>query len=138
MSPIRWLWLSARTVACFALAMAVMVAVNLAAAWPADQAGWGQGNARLLFDLGCYLLSGLIAALVFTSLPARPRRWHLFAWLALLLGLALAASWQMRDDWPVWFVIGLLLGMPLQALCLRRWLWPRSRHPPAPWKAAGL
>ena len=35
-------------------------------------------------------------------------------WGVLMLGVAIAAIWQVVD-WPYWFAAGIVLGVPLQA-----------------------
>lgn len=118
----RWLGRCLCALLVWMLAIALMIVFNLTAGWWADHAGGVQGSPRLLFDLLSYLLSGLTSATVLSWLPRR--HWHLRGWLTWLLLVALWACWRMGGDWPSWFVIGLLLGVPLQAWCLRRWLWP--------------
>lgn len=110
----------------FALACVALVAVNLAGGWLGDVLRLPQGTVHLAWDLGWVWIAGVLAAWLVARLAPRALRMHVSVWAVLLLGVAIAATWQV-GDWPRWFVAGIVLGVPLQAW-LGAWLALRRRR----------
>lgn len=116
-----------RSLLAFALACAVVVAVNWAGGGLADLLRLPQGARHLAWDLGWVWIAGIAAAWLVATLAPRAPRAHAAAWGALMLAVAVAAVLEV-GDWPAWFDAGVVLGAPLQA-----WLGARlALRPVAP------
>ena len=113
-----------RSLLAFVSACVVLVLANLAGGWLGDLLRLAQGTGHLAWDLGWVWIAGILAAWLVARLAPRAPRAHVMAWALLVLGVALAATWQV-GDWPAWFAAGIVLGVPLQA-----WLgaWPVLRQ----------
>lgn len=74
------------------------------------------GDARLAADLAWLWLGGIAAAWAAAALAPAARGRHVLAFFA---ALGVGALWWMLDagdDFPAWFSIGALAGLPLQGL----------------------
>lgn len=120
-----------RSALSLALAAATLVGVNLAGAWLSDAvfALPGGGGARLAVDL-LWLCAAAVASawLLAVAAPAAATL-HvcaLFAACTALAGWWTATAWP---DFPHWFSLGLLAGLPLSAWA--GWWLGHGRRPRA-------
>lgn len=105
-----------RSLLAFVLALALLPLVNLAGGELADRFDLaGGGTGRLAWDLGWLLVSVLSSTWLLVKLaPCAPRP-HALVWSALLFAMALLAVMRLGEDFPRWFIAGLLPGVPLHA-----------------------
>lgn len=105
-----------RSVLAIVFAFVVMVLVNSIGAWLVAALGHAPGGeARLGWDLAWTILGG-IAAIAFASryAPTRPRVHGGVVW-AVIAAASVYAAWDLGNDFPFWFVVGLLVSLPFQA-----------------------
>lgn len=117
----RRLWITLRSLIGLVAAIATVVVVNLAGAHVSDAVGLHAGTPRLAVDLGWFAISGIVATAVLLRSAAVARAMHAWGWLLGWLTVAGYAAWQMRDDWPAWFSLGVLLSLPMQVRLGWRW-----------------
>jgi hypothetical protein len=107
-------------------ALLALVLVTSVASWLPPLLGVHPGGeAQLAWDLAFSVLGG-IAAVGFAAwhAPCGPR-WHGFGIWLVLAAASLWAAWDMGYDFPRWFVLLLLLSLPLQ---LGAGLWLATRR----------
>lgn len=107
-------------------ALLALVLVTTVASWLPPLIGVrGGGAVQLGWDLAFTVLGG-IAAVAFAvyHAPCWPRTHGVAIWL-LLAAASLWAAWDMGNDFPRWFVLLLVLSLPLQ---LGSGLWLGSRR----------
>lgn len=132
--PLPWIAMSALSLAktvvlsvlCVVVALFVLGMVSGAAGWIAPWIGLGDGGqARLAWDLGWTILGG-IAATAFAARYAPTLRYvHGGVVWAVIASASVYAAWDLGSDFPFWFVLVLLLSLPLQAAGI--WLGARYR-----------
>ena len=106
-----------RSALSLALAVATLVGVNLAGAWLSDAvfALPGGGSGRLAVDLLWLCAAAVASAWLLAMAAPVAATLHvgtLFAACTLLAGWWAATAWR---DFPHWFSLGLLAGLPLSA-----------------------
>jgi len=110
-------------------AFAVMVLVNSLGSWlvPLLRIPPG-GEPQLAWDLAWTILSG-IAAIAFASryAPTWSRSHGGVVW-AVIAAASIYTAWDFGSDFPFWFVVILLVSLPVQALV---GLWVGTRFRPA-------
>ena len=107
-------------------ALLALVLVTTVASWLPPLIGVHAGGAvQLGWDLAFTVLGG-IAAVAFAShyAPCWPRSHGVSLWLLLAVA-SLWAAWDMGNDIPRWFVVLLVVSLPLQ---LGAGLWLGSRR----------
>ncbi len=108
-------------------AFALMVLVNSLGSWlvPLLRIPPG-GEPQLGWDLAWTILSG-IAAIAFASryAPTWPRSHGGVVW-AVIAAASIYTAWEFGSDFPFWFVVILLVSLPVQAL-VGLWLGTRFR-----------
>lgn len=121
-----FLKVSLRTVLALAGAVLVLALVSSIAAWLPPLLGLqGSATAQLAGDLASTVMAGVLSIAFATRYaPLRPRTHGTLIWLLVALGSGWAA-WTMGGEFPRWFVMGLLLSLPLQ---LAVGLWLGTRH----------
>lgn len=113
LSPLKTLALS---VLCVVVALFVLGMVSGAGGWVAPWVGLGRGEGRLAWDLGWTILGGF-AACAFASRYAPTWPWlHGGIVWAMIVGASAFAAWDLGNDFPFWFVAGLLASLPVQGL----------------------
>jgi len=132
--PLPWIAMSALSLAktvvlsvlCVVVALFVLGMVSGAAGWIAPWIGLGDGGQpRLAWDLGWTILGGLAAtAFAARYAPTRPYLHGGVVW-AVIAAASAYAAWDLGSDFPFWFVLVLLLSLPLQAAGI--WLGARYR-----------
>ena len=98
-------------------ALLALVLVTTVASWLPPLIGVHTGGAvQLGWDLAFTVLGG-IAAIAFATYyaPCWPRAHGTSIWSLLVLGAGYGL-WVMGGDFPQWFVIGLLVSLPVQLL----------------------
>lgn len=112
----RTLLLVLRSLLAIALALVVVVVVNLGGGVVAGWFGFAAGGeGRLAWDLGWFVLAGVLASWTAVRLaPAAPRA-HVATLFAILAVVGVLAVIELGADWPTWFSAGALLTLPLQA-----------------------
>lgn len=98
-------------------ALLALALVTSAGGWLPPLLGLTPGSeAQLGWDLAFTALGG-VAAIAFATYyaPCWPRAHGSAIWSLLLLGAGYGL-WMMDADFPRWFVVGLLLSLPLQLL----------------------
>lgn len=106
-------------------ALLALVLVTTVASWLPPLIGVHAGGAvQLGWDLAFTVLGG-IAAVAFASYhaPCWPRSHGVAIWLLLAVA-SLWAAWDMGNDFPRWFVVLLVVSLPLQ---LGAGLWLGAR-----------
>jgi hypothetical protein len=85
----------------------------------------GEGEVRLAWDLGWTILGG-IAATAFAAryAPMWPYAHGGVVWV-LIAAASVFAAWDLGSDYPFWFVVTLLVSLPVQAIGI--WLGARYR-----------
>ncbi len=113
------------SVLCVVVALFVLGMVSGAGGWIAPWVGLGQGAGRLAWDLGWTVLGG-VAATAFAAryAPAWPYVHGGVVW-ALIAAASVFAAWDLGSDYPYWFVVTLLVSLPVQAV--GTWLGARYR-----------
>jgi len=113
------------SVLCVVVALFVLGMVSGAGGWIAPWVGLGQGAGRLAWDLGWTVLGG-VAATAFAAryAPAWPYVHGGVVW-ALIAAASVFAAWDLGSDYPYWFVVTLLVSLPVQAVGI--WLGARYR-----------
>lgn len=110
--PLWWL----RSCLALALAVASLPATNLFGGWLAGALALpAGGSARLAWDLGWLMLSGVVMVALATILASRHQAAN--AWIAGLL-LAAGLGWavaKLGHEFPAWFLATAILTLPLQA-----------------------
>ncbi len=106
-----------RGVLAWLLALAAIPLVNALGGALSDRVpGLGGGGAlRLSVDLAWLAVAGCVAAALLARVVASARRVHVLAFFAIYFGAALYAvvtAWQV---FPRWFLLAVLLSVPLQA-----------------------
>ena len=98
-------------------AFAVMVLVNSLGSWlvPLLRIPPG-GEPQLAWDLAWTILSG-IAAIAFASryAPTWPRSHGGVVW-AVIAAASIYTAWEFGSDFPFWFVVILLVSLPVQGI----------------------
>jgi len=132
--PLPWIAMSALSLAktvvlsvlCVVVALFVLGMVSGAAGWIAPWIGLGDGGqSRLAWDLGWTILGGLAAtAFAARYSPTLPYVHGGVVW-AVITAASAYAAWDLGSDFPFWFVLVLLLSLPLQAAGI--WLGARYR-----------
>lgn len=114
------------SVLCVVVALFVLGMVSGAAGWIAPCIGLGDGRQpRLAWDLGWTILGGLAAtAFAARYAPTLPYLHGGVVW-AVIAAASAYAAWDLGSDFPFWFVLVLLLSLPLQAAGI--WLGARYR-----------
>lgn len=110
----------------FAGALLALALVTTVASWLPPLLGLhGNGTMQLGFDLAFTVLGG-IAAIGFAAYyaPGWPRSHGVAVWL-LVAAASLWAAWDMGSDFPRWFVLLLIISLPLQ---LGGGLWIGARR----------
>lgn len=97
------------------LALAALVLVNLAGARVSDAIPALAGDARLAADLAWLWLGGLAAAWLAAALAPVAKGLHLLVLFAAVGVVAIRWALGAWGDFPAWFTIGVLAGLPLQA-----------------------
>lgn len=127
----RWK-IALRSVLALALAIAAIPVVNLAGAWISDHLlGLPPGGTlRLAVDLFWVSVAGVAGAWLMVSVAAVAKTAHAWVLFALYLAVDLRGATAMWDDFPRWFVVGVVALLPLQ-VWLGWWLAMRkgSRGP---------
>lgn len=111
------------SVLCVVVALFVLGMVSGAGGWIAP---WlGLGEVRLAWDLGWTILGG-IAATAFAAryAPMWPYAHGGVVWV-LIAAASVFAAWDLGSDYPFWFVVTLLVSLPVQAIGI--WLGARYR-----------
>ncbi|GAB3044480.1 hypothetical protein GCM10027214_02830 [Stenotrophomonas tumulicola] len=124
MPALKTLLLSLLALAGALLSLALVTTV---ASWLPPLLGLhGNGAVQLGFDLAFTVLGG-IAAIGFAAYyaPCWPRSHAATVWL-LITAASLWAAWDMGNDFPRWFVLLLIISLPLQ---LGIGLWIGARRP---------
>lgn len=132
--PLPWIAMSALSLAktvvlsvlCVVVALFVLGMVSGAAGWIAPWIGLGDGGQpRLAWDLAWTILGGLAAtAFAARYAPTLPCLHGGVVW-AVIAAASAYAAWDLGSDFPFWFVLVLLLSLPLQAAGI--WLGARYR-----------
>src|SRR5690606_20155798 len=97
------------------LALAALVLVNLAGARVSDAIPALAGDARLAADLAWRWLGGLAAAWLAAALAPVAKGLHVLVLFAAVGVVAIRWALGAWGDFPAWFTIGVLAGLPLQA-----------------------
>lgn len=99
-----------------ALAIAAIPAVNAFGAWLSNAAFGlpGGGDLRLSVDLFWVFMAGFVGAWLMVAVAAVARTAHAWAIFALYLAVDLHAAITMWHDFPRWFLVGLVVLLPLQ------------------------
>jgi len=107
------------------VALFVLGMVSGAGGWIAPWLGLGDGQLRLAWDLAWTILGG-VAATAFAAryAPAWPYLHGGVVWVLIAAASAYAA-WDLGNDFPFWFVVTLLVSLPVQALGI--WIGARYR-----------
>ncbi|MFI8693136.1 MULTISPECIES: hypothetical protein [Gammaproteobacteria] len=115
----------ALSVLCIVVAVFVLGMVSGAGGWIAPWIGLGEGEGRLAWDLGWTVVGG-VAATAFAAryAPVWPYVHGGVVW-ALIAAASAYAAWDLGSDYPYWFVVALLLSVPVQAVGI--WLGARYR-----------
>lgn len=111
-------------------ALLALTLVSSAAGWLPSLLGMTPGSeAQLGWDLAFTVLGG-IAAIAFATYyaPCWPRAHGTSIWSLLVLGAGYGL-WMMGGDFPQWFVIGLLVSLPVQLL-VGWWFGRRAARDP--------
>lgn len=128
----RWK-IALRSVLALALAIAAIPVVNLAGAWISDRLlGLPPGGTlRLAVDLSWVCMAGIAGTWLMVSVAAVAKAAHAWVLFALYLAVDLHGATAMWDDFPRWFVVGVVALLPLQ-VWLGWWLAMRKgpREPP--------
>ncbi|MDQ1064475.1 hypothetical protein B8X02_00430 [Stenotrophomonas rhizophila] len=113
------------SVLCVVVALFVLGMVSGAGGWIAPWLGLGEGEVRLAWDLGWTILGG-IAATAFAAryAPMWPYAHGGVVWV-LIAAASVFAAWDLGSDYPFWFVVTLLVSLPVQAIGI--WLGARYR-----------
>lgn len=107
------------------VALFVLGMVSGAGGWIAPWLGLGEGEVRLAWDLGWTILGG-VAATAFAAryAPKWPYAHGGVVWV-LIAAASVYAAWDLGSDYPFWFVVTLLVSLPVQAVGV--WLGARYR-----------
>ncbi len=113
------------SVLCVVVALFVLGMVSGAGGWIAPWLGLGEGEVRLAWDLGWTILGG-VAATAFAArcAPKWPYAHGGVVWI-LIAAASVYAAWDLGSDYPFWFVVTLLVSLPVQAVGV--WLGARYR-----------
>ncbi|MBT2767278.1 hypothetical protein J7J08_06480 [Stenotrophomonas sp. ISL-67] len=113
------------SVLCVGVALFVLGMVSGAGGWIAPWLGLGEGEVRLAWDLGWTILGG-VAAIAFAAryAPVWPHVHGGVVWV-LIAAASVFAAWDLGSDYPFWFVVTLLVSLPVQAIGI--WLGARYR-----------
>ncbi len=132
--PVPWIAMSALSLAktavlsvlCVVVALFVLGMVSGAAGWIAPWIGLGEGGqARLGWDLAWTILGGAAAtAFAARYAPKAPYVHGGVVW-AVIAAASVYAAWDLGSEFPFWFVVVLLVSLPVQASGI--WLGARCR-----------
>lgn len=113
------------SVLCVVVALFVLGMVSGAGGWIAPWLGLGESEVRLAWDLGWTILGG-VAATAFAAryAPKWPYAHGGVVWV-LIAAASVYAAWDLGSDYPFWFVVTLLVSLPVQAVGV--WLGARYR-----------
>lgn len=107
------------------VALFVLGMVSGIAGWTAPWVGLGDSQLRLAWDLAWTILGG-VAATAFAAryAPNAPYVHGGVVWF-LIAGASAFAAWDLGNDFPFWFVVTLLVSLPVQAVGI--WIGARYR-----------
>ncbi|MEG2802827.1 hypothetical protein [Stenotrophomonas sp.] len=114
------------SVLCVVVALFVLGMVSGAAGWIGPWLGLADaGQPRLAWDLAWTILGG-VAAIAFAArhAPVAPYVHGAVVW-AVIAAASAYAAWDLGSDFPFWFVVVLLVSLPVQAAGI--WLGARCR-----------
>ena len=113
--PNRWI-VALRSLLALVLAIVAIPVVNTVGAWLSDHAfGLSAGGTlRLAVDLFWTFMAGLVGTWLMVKVAAVAKTAHAWALFAIYLALDVQAVASMWNDWPRWFLLGVLMLLPLQ------------------------
>lgn len=114
--PIRQrLLIALRSLLALVAAIIAVQLVNMLGSELSAALGIAPGShARHVLDLFWAFLAGTAGAWCFVRIAAVAKRAHAWFLLALYLALDIQIVVQMREIWPLWFGLGVVLPVPLQ------------------------